>query len=318
MIRLPLFGERAGVRARSRENLGLGSMLPMDEERPIEDELRELAAAVREHVLWQKRTGAWGLPPAPPAQAEGPARRELPKIEVQESVPSRPPPSRQPVAPRDPEPAPARRPPPAPRAPAIEVPADPEQRVARLEALCDRTRACTACPLHEKRKQVAFARGNPAAELMFVGEGPGAEEDAQGLPFVGPAGQLLDKMIEAMGYQPGQVYICNIVKCRPPENRTPEPEEMAACMPFLHEQIAMVAPKVIVALGGTAARGLLGTTEGITRVRGKWKVYKASIPVMPTFHPSYLLRNPAAKREVWEDLKDVLKHLGRPLPEKKR
>lgn len=286
----------------------------MDEERPIEDELRELAAAVREHVLWQKRLGAWGLPPAPAAQPEAKPRPERAKIEVQESVPSRPP---QPAPARATQTAPVR-PPPPPRAPAIEVPTDPQERIARLEALSERTRTCTLCPLHEKRTQAVFSRGNPNAELMFIGEGPGAEEDAQGLPFVGPAGQLLDKMIEAMGLELDQVYICNVVKCRPPENRPPEPEEMAACMPFLHEQIALVSPKAMVALGGTAARGLLGTTEGITRIRGKWKLYKAEIPVMPTFHPSYLLRNPPAKREVWEDLKLVLKQLGRTLPERKR
>jgi DNA polymerase len=151
---------------------------------------------------------------------------------------------------------------------------------------------------------------------MFVGEGPGADEDAQGLPFVGKAGQLLDRMIKAMGFDPAEVYICNIVKCRPPENRTPEPDEMTACIPYLHEQIALVQPKCMVALGGTAAKGLLGTTEGITRLRGRWKLYRASIPVMPTFHPSYLLRKEDAKREVWSDLKEVLKNLGRPLPAK--
>ena len=292
----------------------------MDEERPIEDELRELAAAVREHVLWQKRLGAWGLPPASPAQAEAKEsapRRELPQVEVQESVPSRPPPSHQPQPADRPQPAPSRHVL-QPRLQGIEVPADPQERIARLEALCERTRTCQACPLHEHRKQAVFSRGNPSAELMFVGEGPGADEDAQGEPFVGRAGQLLDKMIQAIGFEPDQVYICNVVKCRPPENRTPTPEEMAACLPYLHEQIALVSPKVMVALGGTAARGLLGIEEGITRVRGKWKLYKASIPVMPTFHPSYLLRNEAAKRDVWLDLKAVVQQLGRTLPERKR
>ncbi len=285
------------------------------EERPIEEELQELVAAVREHVTWHKRLGAWGLPASPEAPpmaapekqaAAGPAREsgerlEMPKFELPARAPA---------------PAPAQAP--APRAPQFEVPDDPAERIARLDALCARVQACTACPLHEKRTQTAFSRGNPRAEILFVGEGPGAEEDAQGVPFVGKAGQLLDKMITAMGFDPSEVYICNVVKCRPPDNRTPEPEEMAACAAYMHEQIALVAPKVMVALGGTATRGLLGTTEGITRLRGKWKLYRASIPVMPTFHPAYLLRNDAAKRDVWADLKSVLQQIGRTVPERKR
>ena len=165
--------------------------------------------------------------------------------------------------------------------------------------------------LHAKRKQTVFSRGDPFAELCFIGEGPGADEDAQGAPFVGRAGQLLDKMIVAMGYGRDDVYVVNIVKCRPPENRKPEPEEMEACTPYLNQQLGLVKPKVIVALGATAVQGLVGTTEGIMRLRGKWKLYKGTIPIMPTFHPAYLLRQPAAKREVWEDLKQVMKHLGR-------
>jgi uracil-DNA glycosylase len=172
--------------------------------------------------------------------------------------------------------------------------------------------------LHEKRRQTVFSRGDPFAELAFVGEGPGAEEDAQGAPFVGPAGLLLDRMIAAMGYHRDAVYVANIVKCRPPNNRKPEPEEMASCMPYLVQQLGMVKPKVIVALGATAVQGLCGTTEGITRMRGKWKLYKGSIPIMPTFHPAYLLRTPSAKREVWADLQEVMKHLGRPAPSRAR
>jgi DNA polymerase len=149
-----------------------------------------------------------------------------------------------------------------------------------------------------------------------VGEGPGADEDAQGFPFVGKAGQLLDKMIAAMGLGRDEVYVCNIVKCRPPDNRKPEPAEMAACTPYLKEQLELVAPEVIVALGATAVQGLFGTTEGITRMRGRWKLYGGRIPVMPTFHPAYLLRTPAAKREVWDDLQAVLRQMGRTLPAK--
>jgi uracil-DNA glycosylase len=195
-------------------------------------------------------------------------------------------------------------------------PASPEERRARLALLAEEARACTRCELHAQRKQAVFARGNPLAELCFVGEGPGADEDAQGEPFVGAAGQLLDKMIGAMGYRRDDVYICNIVKCRPPNNRKPELGEMAACAPFVTSQIALVKPKVIVALGATAVQGLLGTTEGITRLRGTWKLYKGTTPVMPTFHPAYLLRNPAAKRDVWSDLQEVMKHLGKAAPPK--
>lgn len=194
-------------------------------------------------------------------------------------------------------------------------PSSPEERSARLALLAEEARACTRCALHAQRQQAVFARGNPFAELCFVGEGPGADEDAQGEPFVGAAGQLLDKMIGAMGYRRDDVYICNIVKCRPPNNRKPEPSEMAACTPFVTQQIALVKPKVIVALGATAVQGLLGTTEGITRLRGTWKLYKGTA-VMPTFHPAYLLRNPAAKRDVWSDMQEVMKHLGKAAPPK--
>ena len=194
-------------------------------------------------------------------------------------------------------------------------PSSPEERSARLALLAEEARACTRCELHAQRKQAVFARGNPFAELCFVGEGPGADEDAQGEPFVGAAGQLLDKMIGAMGYRRDDVYICNIVKCRPPNNRKPEPSEMAACAPFVTQQIALVKPRVIVALGATAVQGLLGTTEGITRLRGTWKLYKGTA-VMPTFHPAYLLRNPAAKRDVWSDLQEVMQHLKKGAPPK--
>jgi DNA polymerase len=149
---------------------------------------------------------------------------------------------------------------------------------------------------------------------MFVGEGPGEEEDRQGLPFVGAAGQLLDRMIVAMQLGRDDVYVCNIVKCRPPQNRKPDLEEMSRCMPFLAEQIAIMKPRVMVALGATAVQGLLGTSEGITRLRGQWKLYRGKIPVMPTFHPAYLLRQPQAKREVWKDLQEVLRQLASGTP----
>lgn len=192
----------------------------------------------------------------------------------------------------------------------------PEERRIKLSVLADEVRECKRCGLCAERTNTVFARGNPMAELCFVGEGPGADEDAQGFPFVGKAGQLLDKMIGAMGYARDDVYICNIVKCRPPDNRTPEPNEMSACIPFLTAQLALIQPKVIVALGATAVRGLTGISEGITRQRGRWKLYKGTTPIMPTFHPAYLLRNPAAKREVWNDLQEVMRLLGKSVPGK--
>lgn len=180
---------------------------------------------------------------------------------------------------------------------------------ARLTVIAEEASGCTRCGLHQGRHNSVFSRGTGSSGLVFIGEGPGEEEDRQGLPFVGPAGQLLDRMIAAMELSRDDVYVCNIVKCRPPKNRKPEADEMAACMPYLAEQLSLLEPRVIVALGATAVQGLLGTTEGITRLRGQWKLYRGQIPVMPTFHPAYLLRTPAAKRDVWKDLQEVLRRL---------
>jgi uracil-DNA glycosylase family 4 len=174
-----------------------------------------------------------------------------------------------------------------------------------LQLIRDDLGDCRRCRLAEKRTQIVFGVGDPKARLMFVGEGPGADEDAQGEPFVGRAGQLLTRIIESMGMKRGEVYIANIVKCRPPENRTPLPDEVATCSPFLLQQIAAIGPKVIVCLGTPAAQTLLGTRDTITRLRGSFKTVDC-YQVMPTFHPAYLLRNPAAKREVWEDMKQVI------------
>jgi uracil-DNA glycosylase family 4 len=165
--------------------------------------------------------------------------------------------------------------------------------------------ACVRCKLHTLgRRQVVFGVGNPNADLMFVGEAPGADEDIQGEPFVGRAGQLLTKIIEAIGMKREDVYIANVIKCRPPQNRNPEPDEVEQCEPFLFRQIETIKPKVIVALGKFAAQCLLKTTEPITRLRGREYKYRDAI-LMPTYHPAFLLRNPAAKREVWEDMKRV-------------
>jgi DNA polymerase len=168
---------------------------------------------------------------------------------------------------------------------------------------------CTRCKLHKTRKKIVFGDGNPRAQLVFVGEGPGADEDAQGLPFVGRAGKLLTQMIEAMGLQRKDVYICNVVKCRPPENRQPDRDEVAECSPFLLRQIDTIAPKVIVCLGSTAAQTILQTNRGISHFRGEWLEFRGR-KLMATYHPAYLLRNPAAKSEVWKDLQKVMAELG--------
>jgi uracil-DNA glycosylase len=172
---------------------------------------------------------------------------------------------------------------------------------------------CKRCRLHEGRNRIVFGSGNEQAKLVFVGEGPGADEDAQGLPFVGRAGQLLTQMIEGTAQKEGiplkrpDVYICNVVKCRPPENRTPQPDEMEICGQFLFRQLQAIRPKAICALGATAAKAILGTKDGVTRLRGKWLQWR-DIPLIVTYHPSYLLRpyNQNAKKEAWEDLKKVL------------
>jgi DNA polymerase len=164
---------------------------------------------------------------------------------------------------------------------------------------------CTRCKLHGLgRTQIVFGVGNPEADLMFVGEAPGADEDAKGVPFIGRAGQLLTKIIEAIGLQRDQVYIANVIKCRPPGNRNPEPDEVEQCEPFLFRQIDLIRPKVIVALGKFAAQSLLRSSEPITKLRGREFAYRDAI-LMPTYHPAYLLRSPSAKRDVWEDMKRV-------------
>ena len=168
---------------------------------------------------------------------------------------------------------------------------------------------CTRCKLHSTRHNIVFGDGNPKAELVFVGEGPGADEDAQGLPFIGRAGKLLTQMIEAMGLQRKDVYICNVVKCRPPENRQPEEDEVRACSPFLMRQIDVIAPKVIVCLGAVAAKTLLQTNRGISQFRGEWLEFRGR-KLLATYHPAYLLRNPPAKSEVWKDLQKVMAVLG--------
>lgn len=203
-----------------------------------------------------------------------------------------------------------------PAAPASAVPAAAPVGPDSLAQIAAQIATCRACGLCETRKSTVPGEGNPQPELLFVGEGPGADEDATGRPFVGAAGQLLTKMIIAMGFKREDVFIANIIKCRPPGNRTPEPAEVNACMGYLRRQIAVLKPKVICALGNTPLRALTGDDSlGITRMRGK-KLQFDGITLIPTFHPSYLLRNEEAKKPCWEDLKLVLKELGRELPKR--
>jgi DNA polymerase len=181
--------------------------------------------------------------------------------------------------------------------------------VISLESVREEIGECTRCKLHKGCTNLVFGVGNPRARLMFVGEAPGEDEDKKGEPFVGKAGQLLTKMIEAMGLGREDVYICNTVKCRPPNNRNPEPDELASCEPFLKGQLAAVQPEAIVTLGKFAAQALLRDETPISRMRGNWREYQG-IPVMPTFHPAYLLRSPQEKGKVWDDLQQVMKKLG--------
>jgi len=209
---------------------------------------------------------------------------------------------------------------------AIRNPQSPVAKAAAFAALRERALECVKCPhLASSRKSVVFGVGSIDAQLMFVGEAPGADEDEQGEPFVGKAGQLLTKIIQATGLTRADVYIANILKCRPDTpgqsagNRKPTGDEMATCIPYLHEQIDLIRPRVIVALGATAVDGLLGKTLGITKLRGNWKIYRGT-PLMPTYHPAYLLRNQAMseKRKVWEDMLAVMEKLGLPVSDKQR
>jgi uracil-DNA glycosylase len=259
-------------------------------------ELAGLLGSVRAYLDWQESTGASGLP-----QVRTESTRAL--------------------LPRRDFAATSRASPVVPASSASPVAAPTGAGAVRLGQLAGEVASCVRCALASTRTQTVFARGNPAARLCFVGEAPGADEDAQGEPFVGRAGQLLDRMIGAMGLSSqDDVYICNIIKCRPPANRRPLPEEIATCIPYLHEQLALVSPRAIVALGNTAVGALLDTRLGITKLRGHWHRYRNGTPVMPTYHPSYLLRpSPQqndAKRQAWEDLQLVMKELGLPLPKK--
>lgn len=266
--------------------------------------LGEVIADLRRHLDWQESNGGTVL-------LAGPADRRVARSAAPEPLASvHPPVLPGPVAVLPSSSAPSREsvPPPAPAATALE--GSTPRPVRTLETIRADLGDCRRCKLCQGRTQLVFGVGNPKAELVFVGEGPGEEEDRQGIPFVGKAGQLLTKMIEAMGFTREQVYIANVVKCRPPNNRNPEPDEIEACEPFLKAQLAAIQPKAIVALGKFAAQTLLRDTTPITRLRGQWRQYE-SIPLMPTFHPAYLLRQPGEKKLAWADLQQVMKLFGK-------
>jgi uracil-DNA glycosylase family 4 len=247
------------------------------------DELRELTAALRVHLEARGRSGTLGVSLRPsPAAASPPA-----------PAPTAPTTDDEPLTPY-------------PTPPPVLYDEGQVMHSGRgLNALRAEIGDCQRCKLAKGRRHIVFGTGNPEANLMFVGEAPGADEDAQGEPFVGAAGQLLTKMIQAMGYRREDVYICNVIKCRPPQNRNPEPDEIAACEQFLRKQIAIVQPRLIVALGKFAAHFLCGETTPITRLRGNLRTFH-EIPVMPTYHPAFLLRDASRKGEAWADLKQVM------------
>lgn len=275
--------------------------------------LRELKAHGGRFVEISPETLAALGKPGRPQPAAAPERRP----------PARPDPVLSPAAVSPPlAPAPKFSP---PAAPPIR-PIAPEAKAQAFAELRARALACVKCPhLASSRQHVVFGVGDTNAPLMFVGEAPGAEEDTQGEPFVGEAGPLLTKIIQAMGLSRETVYIANLLKCRPDTpgetagNRKPTPAELAACLPYLHEQIDLIQPRVLVALGGTAVEGLLGKTVGITKLRGHWQTYRG-IPLMPTYHPAYLLKNQslAEKRRVWEDMLAVMETLALPISDKQR
>ena len=222
-------------------------------------------------------------------------------------------PASQPVSAQEDQPISARKTFPAPPQVTEAVPA--ADRSAALQLIRDEIGDCTRCALHSGRNKLVFGDGSPAARLMFVGEGPGADEDAQGLPFVGKAGQLLNNMIAAMGLKREEVYIANVVKCRPPGNRTPEPDEANTCSPFLFRQIDVVRPEVLVALGATAATYLLGQRQPLAGLRGRVHSFRGT-KLIVTYHPAYLLRDPRQKKEAWADLQIAMRELGLKAPGK--
>lgn len=244
-----------------------------------------------------------------------PRQKAVPQSPVREGIPMRPVPAFAPETERVPY-IPPSEPMPSPLISAGTGPSAEEVAGMDFEALSACVQNCSKCKLCRTRTNTVFEDGSRTADLLFLGEGPGADEDARGVPFVGKAGQLLTKMIQAMQFDRKEVYICNVVKCRPPANRNPESDEVTACLPYMKRQIELVNPKVIVILGAVPLRALFPKIYGgIKSLRGKWMQYN-NIPVMPTYHPAYLLREPSAKREAWADLQLVMGHLGKVYPAK--
>jgi DNA polymerase len=292
---------------------------------PREALARELAAEALRNLEWLRSTGARELPPpallpvepldpsggfpephhaAPPVQEDAPEDRQANDARPRDARPQ------DDAPPAEGRGAPAQ----APGERGVESLLGAKGCGSpALAAIREGLGECTRCKLAKGRHHLVFGVGAPQAELVFVGEGPGEDEDLQGEPFVGRAGQLLTKMIEAMGYARSEVYIANVVKCRPPGNRNPEPDEIEACEPFLRAQLAAIRPKVIVALGKFAAQTLLRDGTAISRLRGRWFTYEG-VKLMPTFHPAYLLRSPAEKKKAWDDLQLVMKELGKTPP----
>jgi uracil-DNA glycosylase len=247
----------------------------MDEE--VRRRFLEIVRSVRGHLEYRRALGVNAMPVATAGSKIGAAPPQL-------SVESRP-------------------------AAAAPTAARAGHKAEALDAVLRELGACDRCKLSRGRTNIVFGEGDPEARLVFVGEGPGSEEDRQGRPFVGDAGALLtDIIVKGMKLRREDVYICNVVKCRPPGNRNPEPDEIAACAPALNAQLRAIGPSVIVTLGNVPTHTLLGTKEGITRLRGKWSEYEG-VPLMPTFHPAYLLRNPRDKKLVWDDIRQVMDKL---------
>jgi DNA polymerase len=284
------------------------------------DEVRREAAAVvdeaRRHLTWFKDAGIRQLPreESRPAIHAAPIPVEAARPPPPLAMPA-PPPTNPADAARVPNASPARSAPATGLFDARPKAAEAGDKATALKVIRDDLGDCHRCGLGATRIQLVYGQGNPEAEILFLGEAPGEDEDKSGLAFVGRAGQLLTKMIEAMGYTREQVYICNINKCRPPGNRKPEPPEVEVCRPFVERQIRAIRPKAIVCLGATAAHSLLRIDTPISRLRNRWTDWEG-IPVMPTFHPSYLLRSPQEKGKAWDDLKLVLAKVGREVPKR--
>jgi uracil-DNA glycosylase family 4 len=289
----PAIREALLTRVRFYRDLGLAEFY----RRPVAPELLAQLAAAPEAAARDQNSGATqtsGAPSSPLLSAEKRAEQEPASVPqpslIQED---------QPISPRQLIPAP----------PQVAAAVPVAERASALELIREEIGDCTRCPLHTGRNKLVFGDGSPLARLMFVGEGPGADEDAQGIPFVGRAGQLLNNMITAMGLKREEVYIANVVKCRPPGNRVPEPDEMATCSPFLFHQIDVIRPQVLVALGATAATCLLGRRQPLAGLRGRVHAFRGT-QLIVTYHPAYLLRDPRQKKEAWADLQIAMRELG--------